>query len=338
MSTFRPIEGNMNVKAFFWITIAVLYIALPLFVIGLLCVQNRSSELLVSKIALAIVAALFAILSALLFSLKSENKELKFSSTVFFHKLDKRPLDDYLRGDGGLRFGGRQFRGKLSAFISNRLEECEYLNKTEFNKDGQKIVEFYHSVLLIELIDQFFWMYSARWDTNVYSVRRGTATLKESLADSDDRPPNYDCLNWRNLLSTGQQGNFCDLLSAFSNIDETKVPPKTTVALIITEREKGIILKNPFVEVTISIEDSGESNGLGDFKWLLGYDNKKNEEFYSAHFRINCSAAFRKYRSGDPKMPKYKQWVDAMFGEVQYLLDEKEQLKRAHEYRDLIKR
>jgi len=305
--------------------------------IAYLWFQNRNSELLNSKIMSAIGVAVFGILSAILFSLKSENIELKFISTVFFHKSDKRPLDCHLYGDGRLKFGGHQFVGMLSQFINDRLEKCEYLNKAEFNKDSEKIVDFYQDMILIKLINQFFWMYSARWDTNLYSVRRGTGESKESYVDSMETPPNYDCFKWEDLLNKEQQNNFYDLLSAFSNIKETKVPSKTKVDFIITEWKREITLTNPFVKVTIAINKDGGSSGVGDYKWLLSYDNEKSEEFWSAHFRVNCNAKFENLKSGHPDMPKYKQWVEVMFAEAQYLLDEKEQLKRAHEYYDLIK-
>lgn len=261
------------------IIILISFIIITLPIIIYLWTQNRSSELLASKILSAVAVALFAILSALLIGLKSEGRELKFASILFFHKSDKRPLDDHLGGDGRLKFGGHQFRGMLSLFINKHLEECENLNKAEFNKDREKIVGFYHNMILIKLIDQFFWMYSARWDTSLYSVRRGTGESKESYVYSTETPPNYDCLKWEDLLKTEEQNNFYDLLSAFSNIKETKVPPKTKVDFIITEHKREIILKNPFVKVTITINNTGGSSGVGDYKWLLGYDNKKSEEF-----------------------------------------------------------
>lgn len=84
-----------------------------------------------------------------------ESVDIQFISTLFFHKLDKRPLDDHLHGDDRLKFGGGQFGGTLSLFISNHLEKCGDLNKAEFNKNPEKIVEFYHNLMLLKLIDQF---------------------------------------------------------------------------------------------------------------------------------------------------------------------------------------
>ena len=69
---------------------------------------------------------------------------------------------------------------------------------------------------------------------------------------------------------------------------------------------------------------------------VLGYSNEEDKEFWSEHFRITCNAKFEKLKSGHPEMPKYERWVKTMFAEVQYQLDEKEQLKRAREYRDLV--
>jgi len=333
----RPIQGIINVKTFLITIIVVVYIVLPALFIVYLCIQNRNSDLLVEKILSAFGGAIIVILSALLFSLRSEEVESNFASTVIFHKLDKTPLDNHLDGDGQLKFGGHQFIGPLAAFINKHVEKSVELNKVQFNKDSDRIVEFYHNIILIRLLDQFFWMYSARWDTNVYSVRRGMGELKESYVDSEDTPPNCDRLNWTDLFNDGQQSNFHDLLSAFSNINETKVPPKTKIRFVIREHKKEILLRNPFVKVTITVNKSGGSSGLGDYKWLLGYINDRTgNEFWSAHFRVTCSAKFAKLKSGHPDMPKYKQWVRVLFGEVQYLLDEKEQLKRAHEYRELV--
>jgi hypothetical protein len=258
-------DNNMKVILF---SIIIVFITLAVPIIAYLWHQNRSSELLSERILSAIGVASFGILTALLFSLKSENKELKFASTVFFHTFDKKPLDDYLQGDGWLRFGGLQFRGRLSQFVSKQLED-EDLNKVEFNKDGEKIEEFYHNMILIKLIDQFFWMYSARWDTNLYSVRRGTGELKESYIDSEETQPTYERLIWSDLLNVEQQNDFYDILSAFSrftNVKETTFPPKTKVNFIIKKGSKGIILTNPFVEITITINLTGGSTGLGDYK------------------------------------------------------------------------
>ena len=305
-----------------------------------LAFQNRNSEALRSKVMPAIAIAVVGALFTIWFSLKSENIELKFTSTLFFHKLDKRPLDDHLDSlhDGRLKLGGYQFTNELPKFIRDHLEKDSGLNKAKFNENSEEIKEFYHNMLLIKLIHHFYWMYSGRWDITVDSVRRGTGMLSSSQSVSEKPEPN-DSLKWKDLLSTKQQNSFYNLLTDFSGVaigKEMKVPPETKVNFIITEYKKKIILKNPFVEVSVTIDKHSGSTGLGDYQWLLGYDNKRNEEFWSEHFKVSCRAEFEKFKSGHPEMPKYERWVKTMFAEVQYQLDEKEQLKRAREYRDLV--
>ena len=79
------------------------------------------------------------------------------------------------------------------------------------------------------------------------------------------------------------------------------------------------------------------STGLGDYQWLLGYSNKQNEEFRSEHFEVSCKAECEKFKSGHPDMPRYKRWVETLFAEIQYQLDDKKRLERARDYRDLTK-
>lgn len=274
---------------------------------------------------------------------KDTNKEsvdIQFISTLFFHKSDKRPLDDHLHEDGRLKFGGAQFDIKLLNFMSNRIEQDQELNKAEFNKDSKKIEEFYYDLVFIKLFSRFFWMYADWWDIRINSVRRGNSLLSAVHPITQEQA--FDKLKWANFLEAlDDKNNFKKLLSDYSKdfwIQEMTVPPKTKVDLILTSNyRRTLVLTNPFASVSISINFSGGSIGLGDYRWLLGYDNKRSNEFWSEHFEVNCKAKFEKSRSGYPEMTRYKQWVDTMFAEVQYLLDEKEQLKRAHEYRDLIK-
>lgn len=263
----------------------------------------------------------------------------EFDCTVFFHKSDGRPLDDHLRGDGGSRFGGRQFGGMLSQFISDQLKKNKSLDKEEFKNPPGNIIDFYHDMILIKLINHFFWMYSASWKANVYSIREGTVEIKTSSVDRNKEAPDHGCLTWGHLLNTEEQGDFYNLLSSFSDFTNTKemrVPPNTTVTFIITGYKKGIVITNPFVKVTIALSKRSASSGLGDYKWLLG-NELNSERFWSAHFRVNCIANFEGTKSADPDMAKYKQWVEVMFSEIQYLLDEREQLERAHEYLDSTK-
>jgi hypothetical protein len=260
----------------------------------------------------------------------------EFNCTLIFHKADMRPLEDHLRGNSRSRLGGRQFDGILSQFVSNQFRERDNLYKAESNNYPQKIIDFYHNMILIELIDHFFWMYSAGWDASVYSIREGTVEIRTSSANPNGKPPDCDCLTWGHFLNTEEQDDFYDLLSSFSNFTNSKemrVPPGTRVRFIITEYRKAIVLTNPYVEVTIAINKTSASSGLGDYKWLLS-NELEGDEFWAAHFGVACSARFEGSKAADPDIARYRQWVEVLFSEIRYLLDEQERLKRAREYHD----
>ncbi len=318
------------------VTILIPFIIILSGVIAYFWFQNRSSELLTEKILSAICVAVFAILSALLFSLKSESNTINFNSTLYFHKIDKKPLDEYC-GDI-YKIGGSQFDISLVHFINDYFEKDE-LKNSEFNKDIKSITEFYHDLALIKLLYHFSWMYADWWNIYSDSVRRGRSFTSSV---SPIKPiPISTILKWEDISKKlNDKSHFNKILTDFpkeTTLKKITVPPKTNIEFVITEYEREILLKNPFVRISIAIQGLGGSMGLGDYQWYLGFDRKKSEEFWSEHFEVKCEAKFEKLRSGHPEMPRYKQWVESMFAEVQYQLDENERLKRAKEYRDLTK-
>ena len=114
-----------------------------------------------------------------------------------------------------------------------------------------------------------------------------------------------------------------------------KVPPKTTVGIETSKYKKMLFLKNPFVEISIAFTKRGGSEGLGDYQWLLGYNNKENNQFWSEHIEVVCEAKFERLRSGHPEMSRYKKWVQTMLEEIRYQFDDEKRLIRARDYHDL---
>ena len=320
-------------------SISIIFMVFLLFLFGVvvyLAVQNRDSAALRSKLIPALVIGLIGALFTIWFSLKSENIDLQFTSTLFFHKSDKKVLDEHYHNQH--KFGGAQFDITLLNFISSRIEQDQELNKTAFNEDSSKIKEFYYDLVFIKLFSRFFWMYADWWDIRVKSVRRGDSmeTIVSPIKPVPDNAP----LGWGDFLGALDiKDDFHQLLSSFSEhyfIKQMVVPPKTKVDFITSNYKRALVLTNPFTRVSITIYKRGGSIGLGDYIWLLGYDNKKSEEFWSEHFEVTCKAKFEKIRSGHPDMPRYKRWVETMFAEIQYQLDDEKRLKRARDYRDLI--
>lgn len=295
---------------------------------------NRSSGAIWSKVIPAFVIGLIGAFFAILFGTISESIDIKFGYTLYFNKVNKKPLDEHYTKQHA--FGGAQFDINLRNFINKKLSEKK-LDIIDFNKEGDKVKDFYFDLTFVKLFSRFYWVYADWWDININSVRRGNSF--ETSVYANKPIPSCKSIEWNDLLSKlDSNDSLGELLGGFSEksrAKEMKVPPKTKIKIDTSKYEKKITLANPFVEITIKFNNSGGAMGLGDFQWLLNYDNKKNDDFWSEHFEVVCEAKFEKLRSGHPEMPKYKKWVQTMFEEIQYQFDNKKRLIRARNYRDL---
>jgi hypothetical protein len=296
---------------------------------------NRASETMWAKVIPAI-AGLIVTLSTIYFTTKSESIDTQlFNYTLYINKADKKLLDEHYSKQHA--YGGAQFDVTLRNFIDKKLSEMG-LDKIDFEKNGEKVKDFYFDLAFIRLFSRFFWLYADSWDININSVRQGDS-FTSSLTLNKPAPPCIS-LKWEGLLETlDPNDSLSRLLVDFSQkfwIKEMKVPPKTKVGIETSTYKKTLSTKNPFAQISITFYQRGGSVGLGDYQWLLGYDNKKNNEFWSEHFEVACEAKFERLRSGHPDMPRYKRWVKTMFAEIQDQLDDEQRLKRAREYHELL--
>ena len=294
---------------------------------------NRASEAMWAKV-IPMIAGLIVTLSMICFTTKSESRNTQFNYTLYFNKADKRLLDEHYNKQRA--YGGPQFDIQLRNFIDKKLAEKK-LDKIDFNKDGKKVNDFYFDLAFIKMFSRFYWLYADWWDIRISSIRRGDG-FETSISANKPDPPCIP-LKWESLLDPDNSSH--RLLNDFSQefgIKEMKVPPKTKVDIKTSTDKKTLSLKNPFVEISITFNKRGGSLGLGDYQWLLGYDNKKNSEFWSEHFEVVCEAKFERLRSGHPEMPRYKKWAQTMLEEVQDQFDDEERLIRARDYHDLSSR
>ena len=317
-------------KLFFWVYGTVSIGGLIGVGCWLICL-NRASEAMWAKIIPAFIIGLVGIFLTIWFCTKSENFDTQFNYTLYFNKTDKKLLDEHYSKQ--YAYGGVQFDVELRNFTDKNIVEMG-LDKIDFNKDGEKVKNFYFDLAFIRLSSRFYWLYADWWDIHINSVRRGDS-FETSISANKPDPPCLP-LKWNDLLETfDPNDSLRKLLNDFSHnfwIKEMKLPPKTKVGIETSKYKKTLSMKNPFVEISITFNKHGGSVGLGDYQWLLGYDDKKNNEFWSEHFEVVCKAKFERIRSGHPDMPRYKKWVQTMFEEVRCQYDDEKRLKRAQDY------
>jgi len=307
-------------------------IIILLFGLGLLCWQNRASVALKEKIIPALFVAVVGAISTIYFSLENKKIERHFSSTIFFHKGDQLPLDTNCENMNLI--GGNQFDIRLSNFLRPLITGKSDLSKGAIDKPEVG----YHDLAFLQLLSRFSWVYADWWDVSVNTVRRGNSV--KSTVNRLNWANDAESLELKALLNgTNENSLFFKLLLGFAettSMQIIKVPPQTSVRFSTDNCSRTLILTNPFAEVSINIRTTGGGVGLGDYRWFLGYDSKMDREFWGGDMRVVCQATFERFKSGHPDMPKYHRWVETMFEEIAYQLDDEQRLKRAKEYRDLV--
>lgn len=113
------------------------------------------------------------------------------------------------------------------------------------------------------------------------------------------------------------------------------LPQGTEFTVVADKHGRSISFTNKFSEVKISVYQSHGMRGLGEWKWLLGYDDHFDEQFWLSTLAIHLEAKFEKLRSGHPDMGKYKNWTESIFENIQSELDAEKQLEKAREYSHL---
>ena len=295
---------------------------------------NRSSETILSKVMPAFVIGSIGIFFTIWFSTKSESRDTRFNYTLYFNKADKRPLDVHCNNHNA--YGGTQFDSSFPNFIGKKIAEMK-LDTLDLQKNGEKVRDFYFDLAFVQLISSFFSIYPESWDIYLDSTRRGNSLIR--IRQVNMPQPQLATLKWNNFFEIlDPNDSSYKLLIDFSQefwIKEMKVPPKTTVGIETSKYKKILFLRNPFAEISIAFTHRAGSLGLGDYQWLLGYDNQKNNQFWSEHIEVVCEAKFERLRSGHPEMSRYKKWVQTILEEVRYQFDDEKRLIKARDYHDL---
>jgi hypothetical protein len=281
-----------------------------------LAYNNRASEALWSKFLPALTIALVGACLTLWFSL-SEEKINKTLHVSYATQVDTgSPLEVFdLRYS--MFYGGRLFapRGFLKPL------------------DNQEIFDYHFDIALIEiseLIFETFQEFRSSPGGDLVSSKKYPKSLNLSRK----------ALEWDEFISKFKKSP--ELISLYSSIEPAKylihnmtLPKNTQYTVTNSGHKRSIVFTNNFVKVDILVFQSQGQRGLSEWQWLLGYDKSINEQFWQSNFAVHLKAVFNKLRSGHPDMPKYKDWVDSIFDNIQSNLDAESQLIKAREYNHL---
>ena len=281
-----------------------------------LAYNNRASEALWSKFLPALTIALVGACLTLWFSLKEEIIDIKFPAILATHIETGNPLEA-IDKRYSMFYGGKLFtpRGFLRPL------------------ENQEISDFHLDILFIEVIERIFKTFQEfkhKPGTNLYSSSKYPTGL--------DLPRKV--LEWEEFISECKKTPELDKLfheinpEAYRTLNMT-LPANTDFSVIVENHGRSIVFNNKFSEVKISVYASHGRRGLGEWQWLLDYDDSLNEQFWLSTLAVHLEARFDKLRSGHPDMPRYKNWVESIFDNIKSELDAEIQLEKAREYNHL---
>jgi len=306
-------------------TIFIVYLLGFGIALAYLWIINRNSDVILEKLFPALAIGITGAFFTLWFSLKEGKIDIKFPATLMYHKSGKslEKCDErYL-----LLYGGRHIQ--FSRFIKAPP------------KVSDSIV-LYPDILFVETLTLLF------TSSSISSGSIGFHLILPAESPSFKDFPNQT-LTWQEFSSRYLKNNcrpeikeLCSQIEdpeLFGILGITKMclPKGTIIKVNCDVANRSINLKNDFCEINIQIKSDNSYTGLGEWKWILEYDDNKNKEFFSSILKVCLSAKFERMRSGHPDMPKYKKWVNSLFDRLQTYLDSEKQLKSAREKHHLYK-
>lgn len=288
--------------------------------------QNRASEKVRSTILPAIAIGVVSALATMLFSLKSETKELEFP-TVFIFDSDSKEL---LALPVPTSLGPDPYFSRLYA---------EMMIDRDPSLLGEKpggLGQLYFDVLLRMVLHTLFSLYHAHWDIKHRFIDLPYTTQSATWTQESELPP------VEFVTSEDMKKLFPDLptlevsLPPFDRMAvplQTKVTGKTefTKGSLVEPFLRKLSIMNPFVTIDITVSCSGGNRGVGSLAQLLRYSPEANDRLWTAIYIVQLSAKFEALRSGHPEMPKYHRWVDVLFAQLQTQLDARKHWEKARE-------
>ncbi len=288
--------------------------------------QNRNSEALRSKVFPAIAIAVIGGLFTIWFSLKEEKIKISFPSTLMYHEKSGEALE---KCDQRYKL---QYGGKLALF-SSIIQAPP--------KDDSSFLTLSSDILFVETLTLLF--------TSRHQESLGlTGHIISYTKDPSFRDFPNQTLSWQDFSLKYKDKWRSEIKELFAKLEDPNIfgilgiremcfPKGTTIKIVCDRINRNISLKNDFCEINIKIYGDNFYRGLGEWKWILGYDDDKDNEFWTSNMMVYLSAKFSRFLSGHPDMPKYKRWVNLLFDRLRSCLDNEQQLNASREKYHLYK-
>lgn len=269
--------------------------------------NNRASEKIVTTVLPIAVGALLGIYLAVFVFGGEAAITTKFATSFFYREADRLPL-------------AIPYRPTMFS-----LFEVPELFRKDANTKKTEATLLYHHLLQKSIIELFAEKYRGNWETEIVDLKlpHGREEHFQPAPSSTERS--------RTLLKAELNALLHENLFAGVDaplLDRLAVPLDTQIVVITpTVDEAGfhsgqITFANPFCKVSIKTQPAGGLRGIALYGRMVGISDTENNTLWTSTYFITVNATFTKSKSGHPKMPKYKAWVQQMIHELHKRFDE----------------
>ncbi|MBN1683512.1 hypothetical protein JW865_08180 [Candidatus Bathyarchaeota archaeon] len=295
---------------------------------------NLKRELKV-KFFPTIIGGLLTTHVIIFFGLKADNKTIYFPTRIMYNYKTGNVLE---RDDKFYRdfYGCKYYQIRL---FTDRIERPEYNE----NQNALYKIHFYDDLLFAEVLTLLF---SANndirgslqsdvgipyYNSPYFYVPKGFLEERDLLTEVGKQLPNE-------ISDIFNQLKVKDHFELYG-LNRMYVPKGTKVEIDYDRINKKIIFKNRFYEAIVEVRSfgSGGGRGLGEWQWILSYNEDKNKDYYSAKMGILITVDFTNNRIGHSDMPNYRIWMDAIIKRLETHLDSELHLKNGRELYHIYK-
>ena len=290
---------------------------------------NRTSPRVQEILFPAIVAGLIIPLFAIFFSLKEETKQVTSPVTIFYDPETKRDisLDSLYKSQNGisrtnntallppeyLSSSYHQSIQRYISFVFGKLSGPKSYEGFEENGEISNDMYLYLEAITFVIIREMYDKFGKGWQVkeNKFIGPSSITTRSESK-----NPLKATKLSWKDLEKIAQasevfhNNDFPNKLPSISSA--LYLPPKTNLIMSKDGFRMSINLNNGFVDLNIELMPLSLDETIGEYGRLINVDPNV-VRINHATYQVSCNAKFSRWKSGNPKMPEYKNWVEEIF-------------------------
>ena len=306
----------------------IVYASLALLVaayagVAILIFLNRASEKVVAAgIPIGVAGIIGVVLSLLVFG-ALPRLHTKFSTAYVFRLKSNEPSLLPYRNDFVTTIQARQFYSSHAELIGP-------------DPNGERVSTIFHQLLQKSIIEWISQKYPTSWRMEIQPISfGGTKGYAFAPLESPSNSTTYSAERLRSLL-----GN--NMFSTMPTPFGLGLPPHTTLMIESPQtppqgREMGRIrIQNRFVTVLIETQSMQWVRGIAGYGLLAGLNDAAANELGHVVYAVEVRTNFSRWLSGNPAMPKYREWATSISDGLRQQFDEELVWQRAQEHYLLV--